>query len=58
MENPLAAGQNGLIYVNPERRQRSPDPARHALHVRETFARNANGRRETAALTAGGPHSR
>ncbi|WP_430475958.1 catalase/peroxidase HPI [Thalassospira lucentensis] len=54
MENPLAAVQMGLIYVNPEGVNGQPDPARTALQVRETFARMAMDDEETAALTAGG----
>ena len=54
MENPLAAVQMGLIYVNPEGVNGQPDPARSALHVRETFARMAMDDEETAALTCGG----
>ncbi len=54
MENPLAAVQMGLIYVNPEGVNGQSDPARTALHVRETFARMAMNDEETAALTAGG----
>ncbi len=54
MENPLAAVQMGLIYVNPEGVNGEPDPARSALHVRETFARMAMDDEETAALTCGG----
>ena len=54
MENPLAAVQMGLIYVNPEGVNGKPDPAMTALHVRETFARMAMDDEETAALTAGG----
>ena len=54
MENPLSAVQMGLIYVNPEGVNGQPDPARTALHVRETFARMAMNDEETAALTCGG----
>ncbi len=54
MENPLAAVQMGLIYVNPEGVNGQSDPALTALHVRETFARMAMDDEETAALTAGG----
>ncbi len=54
MENPLAAVHMGLIYVNPEGVNGNPDPARTALHVRETFARMAMNDEETAALTCGG----
>ena len=52
--NPLAAVHMGLIYVNPEGVNGNPDPARTALHVRETFARMAMNDEETAALTCGG----
>ncbi len=54
MENPLAAVQMGLVYVNPQGVNGQPDPLRTAQHVRETFARMAMNDEETAALTAGG----
>ena len=54
LENPLAATHMGLIYVNPEGVNGQPDPARTAMHVRETFARMAMDDEETAALTCGG----
>ncbi|WP_370225622.1 catalase/peroxidase HPI [Pararhodobacter marinus] len=54
MENPLAAVQMGLIYVNPEGVNGKSDPMATAAQVRETFARMAMNDEETAALTAGG----
>ncbi len=52
--NPLGAVHMGLIYVNPEGVNGTLDPARTALHVRETFSRMAMNDEETAALTCGG----
>ncbi|MDO6825582.1 catalase/peroxidase HPI [Marinobacter sp. 1_MG-2023] len=54
MENPLAAVQMGLIYVNPEGVNGKPDPLKTGEQVRVTFARMAMDDEETAALTAGG----